>query len=498
MAICTPSPRQYSRTTNPVSTRPLGFTTPPATLCSHTTRLPPKRTWFDPRRGHLRISACGDRWLAGFLGGLPFLLLFHLGAAPYSRRFTLIGSQDVDVMRRPNLFPHSLHSVYEMSWQFYQRGVAVLERLDCSPPTKANLVQSPAGENRAGLSRWSAGFLRDLPFPLLLQSGVAPCSYRFTLSGSRDLILKKISFFHWRCHSQNPTLRCSLIHPRLNKKNACLMGRTDRDLNSSFWMGYFCAVHFRQFHRCVNIQPTGGSSLQSVTNGNAATIHHDILSNHAASARPTSSGEDLGMTRPGLEPGSPWWEASRLTAWTPRSLRTKRCGSVEWGHSRQARMGQESCQLSWGEDVAGEYRMTPGGGPRDPGRRKNTQPPATSPAPLATLCIAPRMRPITSAPNKDDRAHSYVAEAGIAGKALDFHQGEPGSILGGHVGIVLEDAAGWLVSYGIPRFPRPCIPALLRTHLTSPPSAIRTSILRVTDFQALGIHNENFVEKCIA
>ncbi|KAJ8882952.1 hypothetical protein PR048_014791 [Dryococelus australis] len=48
-----------------------------------------------------RIFACGNRagrfrWPASFLGDLPFLLHFHSGAAPYSPRFTLIGSQDLD------------------------------------------------------------------------------------------------------------------------------------------------------------------------------------------------------------------------------------------------------------------------------------------------------------------------------------------------------------------------------------------------------------------
>ncbi|KAJ8880049.1 hypothetical protein PR048_020672 [Dryococelus australis] len=52
------------------------------------------------------------------------------------------------------------------------RGATVAERLACSPPTKAIRVQSPAGSLvifacgiHAGRCRWSAGFLGDLPFP---------------------------------------------------------------------------------------------------------------------------------------------------------------------------------------------------------------------------------------------------------------------------------------------------------------------------------------------
>ncbi|KAJ8894035.1 hypothetical protein PR048_006645 [Dryococelus australis] len=61
--------------------------------------LPPKRAWFDSRRGRSRIFACGNRevlrrLLAGFLWDLPFPPPFHPGAAPYSLCFILVGSQD--------------------------------------------------------------------------------------------------------------------------------------------------------------------------------------------------------------------------------------------------------------------------------------------------------------------------------------------------------------------------------------------------------------------
>ncbi|KAJ8872081.1 hypothetical protein PR048_025682 [Dryococelus australis] len=51
-------------------------------------RLPPRRTGFNPRPGH-RISASGNRagrcrWSVGFLGDLPFPPPLHSGAAPYS------------------------------------------------------------------------------------------------------------------------------------------------------------------------------------------------------------------------------------------------------------------------------------------------------------------------------------------------------------------------------------------------------------------------------
>ncbi|KAJ8870004.1 hypothetical protein PR048_029015 [Dryococelus australis] len=51
--------------------------------------------------------ACGNcagrcRWSAGYLGDLPFPPPLHSCAAPYSPRFTLIGSQDLDVESRPS------------------------------------------------------------------------------------------------------------------------------------------------------------------------------------------------------------------------------------------------------------------------------------------------------------------------------------------------------------------------------------------------------------
>ncbi|KAJ8894607.1 hypothetical protein PR048_007271 [Dryococelus australis] len=62
-----------------------------------------------------RAGRC--RWLAGFLGNLPFLPPLPSGAAPYSPRFTPIGSQDLDVENRPNISTHSLVSKHVQSSQ---------------------------------------------------------------------------------------------------------------------------------------------------------------------------------------------------------------------------------------------------------------------------------------------------------------------------------------------------------------------------------------------
>ncbi|KAJ8898013.1 hypothetical protein PR048_003373 [Dryococelus australis] len=66
----------------------------------------------DPRPGH-RIFASGNRagrcrWSAGFLGYIPFPPPLPSGTAPYSLQSPIIGSQDLAVKSRPNLFTHSL------------------------------------------------------------------------------------------------------------------------------------------------------------------------------------------------------------------------------------------------------------------------------------------------------------------------------------------------------------------------------------------------------
>ncbi|KAJ8878662.1 hypothetical protein PR048_019245 [Dryococelus australis] len=71
---------------------------------------------------------------------------------------------------------------------------------------------------------------------------------------------------------------------------------------------------------------------------------------------------------------------------------------------------------------------------------------------------------------------------GVVVRLLASHPGEPGSIPGGfaprflHGGIVPDDVAGRWVFSGISLFSRLCIPALLRTRLTSLSSVPKTSI----------------------
>ncbi|KAJ8878051.1 hypothetical protein PR048_022514 [Dryococelus australis] len=72
-------------------------------------------------------------------------------------------------------------------------------------------------------------------------------------------------------------------------------------------------------------------------------------------------------------------------------------------------------------------------------------------------------------------------------RPLASHRGEPGSIPGrfSHVGIMPDDATDRRVYSGISRFPRPFIPALLHTHLTSPSPALKTSTLRAVKISSI-------------
>ncbi|KAJ8875099.1 hypothetical protein PR048_022990 [Dryococelus australis] len=49
--------------------------------------------------------------VGGFSRGYPVYPPFHSGAAPFSSRFALIGSQDHDVKGRPTFFTHSMHII---------------------------------------------------------------------------------------------------------------------------------------------------------------------------------------------------------------------------------------------------------------------------------------------------------------------------------------------------------------------------------------------------
>ncbi|KAJ8898440.1 hypothetical protein PR048_003800, partial [Dryococelus australis] len=86
------------------------------------------RSGFNPRPGHSRIFASGNRvgrcrWSAGLIGDISFPPTLHSGAAPYSPLFALIGSQELD----------HIHSLIGCSryweWDSYIIGYFVLRKV---------------------------------------------------------------------------------------------------------------------------------------------------------------------------------------------------------------------------------------------------------------------------------------------------------------------------------------------------------------------------------
>ncbi|KAJ8891679.1 hypothetical protein PR048_004207 [Dryococelus australis] len=96
-----------------------------------------------------------------------------------------------------------------------------------------------------------------------------------------------------------------------------------------------------------------------------------------------------------------------------------------------------------------------------------------------------------------------MARGGSAVSLLASHQREPysipGRVTGGfsQVGIVPDDAAGRRVFSWISRFPHPCVPELLHSHLVPPPSALKTSLLRAEQISQLNLLVAITKEKCI-
>ncbi|KAJ8892466.1 hypothetical protein PR048_005046 [Dryococelus australis] len=175
--------------------------------------------------------------VGGFSGGSLISPTLSFWGCSILTSITLIGSQDLAVKGRPNLFTHINYTfliilvsrrlgtyssggrpataAYSSSQSNQRpvsrtsrsqlenrythikgnatafrlsRGTTMAQRLDCSPPTMANRVKSPAG-NLPDFS-WSAVYFGDLPLPPPLHSGAAPFSPHFTLIGFQEPVFK--------------------------------------------------------------------------------------------------------------------------------------------------------------------------------------------------------------------------------------------------------------------------------------------------------------------
>ncbi|KAJ8886115.1 hypothetical protein PR048_012324 [Dryococelus australis] len=159
--------------------------------------------------------------------------------------------------------------------------------------------------NRAGRCRWSADFLEDLPFAPCLHSSAAPYSPRFTLIGFQDLDVKSGPNL---CTPLIPF--CNPIFPLGWPHVFLLMYQYNYQLK-------YKKVFFKKETR-LGREPR---ARQHSPSDGFSSWDPRMEWRWNARAGGTASGivehDSQGSEPPGMEPGSPWWEASALATVPP-------------------------------------------------------------------------------------------------------------------------------------------------------------------------------------
>ncbi|KAJ8869240.1 hypothetical protein PR048_030812 [Dryococelus australis] len=224
------------------------------------------------------------------------------------------------------------------------------------------------------------------------------------------------------------------------------------------------------------------------------------------------------VARPGIEPYSPWWELDtplvddrpivkavkyRVVSgvvWTNRTIMSSNTDTnrtdflavvdiVAIAGDGRHRMGKDkSAGLVGSRDVTLE-QVAGKKPPEDPVRRSKIY--TVHNLEQWIFCDPLRTLLHTIPKNRQVRRDNIAGGPRWCSGQTTARPGEPGSIPCGvaprfsHVGIVPDDGAGRRVFSGISHFPRPCIPAVLLTHLISPSSALKTSVLRSAQMSPL-------------
>ncbi|KAJ8895872.1 hypothetical protein PR048_001212 [Dryococelus australis] len=222
-------------------------------------------------------------------------------ASTYTPREINLRGVQVDQLRPVRV---NLRRVDVQIYAVHSKGATVAERLDCSPPTKSNWVQSPASSlrifasgNRAGSLRRSGGFLGDLPFPPPLHSGAAPYSFQSPSSALKTSLIRAAQISSLT-HSLE-RMRAGLIVRRRGHRN---LGNVPKVLSNIVGIKMFSPRH----HSCFDYfdssrkQETGTWKNNRVLTANSlsmlissvADLHH--YQRNCGSGRRVEDEEDHG------------------------------------------------------------------------------------------------------------------------------------------------------------------------------------------------------------
>ncbi|KAJ8897496.1 hypothetical protein PR048_002843 [Dryococelus australis] len=229
---------------------------------------------------------------------LRFLPPLHSSAAPFSSRFTLIDSRHHGLSKTLGRYTayyilHPKHYSKGCSWQIDVPETS--ERLGPRTREAATSVERQAGPEVTALLTLRAGGvpLSDLAFRATGGATVGVPPLALLLNPSSNFIPPPTHLEIVRLDATGRRVLSGIPPPSRPPLHSCAAPVTP----------YFTHI-----------------SSQYLDSGGKQEIPEKTL-RPAASYDTISTCANPGVIRPGIEPGSPWWEASRLTAQAPRSLK---------------------------------------------------------------------------------------------------------------------------------------------------------------------------------
>ncbi|KAJ8881344.1 hypothetical protein PR048_017825 [Dryococelus australis] len=288
--------------------------------CSgQTTRLPPRRTGFDSRRSGSQIFSRGNRaercrWSAGFLGDLPFTPYLHSGAA--SHVDSPSSALKTSMLRAAKI------SALHFTWGNPSAAVTHDNTLykDCthSNALATSVLQLTAwsGAGMQGRGKRETHHKTRRPsasagtIPAYENPGATPLVID---PGSPRLLANKMEWSLLRFPWVYAALReyCKSVESPAHSGDGDLVTRTSVTLIAPTLLGQ--KKKYRQAGRTL-IDFTHGNCVNELGAGDTG----DTRENPPTNSQPNP------VTRPGTEPGLPWWEARVLNAQPPWPLERAR------------------------------------------------------------------------------------------------------------------------------------------------------------------------------